>query len=215
MLCYCSLEVFLFSVVMVFTEAFEYEDPPLLNRGVGSYLLASSCSDNWQKWGRSRGHQGWLETAGTRHTALLSTHVSSGCLDKEGWLQAPQLWPAPREQGNLAQVPFCWQTTFLHKQLLCCSTSIQAMGFVTGQVCLNLHLNSCPDPFSSPNLPIINSANAPPHIQMCVSLMGWSMLEWDRRLLAAECIKQVHMPICHPPPDLEAGFFWELPCAFN
>lgn len=41
--CYCSLEVFLFSVAMVFTEASEYEGSAQLNKGVGRYLLASSC----------------------------------------------------------------------------------------------------------------------------------------------------------------------------
>lgn len=39
---------------MVFIEAFEYEDPAQLNKGVGRFLLASSCGDNWQKGGCGR-----------------------------------------------------------------------------------------------------------------------------------------------------------------
>lgn len=56
------------------------------------------------------------------------------------------------------------------------------------EVSLNPHLSSCPGLPSSPSSPIINTVNAPPHIQVCVSpMLRRAQHPW---LMEAEYIKK-------------------------
>lgn len=111
---------------------------------------------------------------------------------RKGCLQAAQLWPAPREQGNLAQVLYCWQTASPHTHnFFAAALASKQWDLWQDNVSLNPHLNSRPGLFSSPNSPIVNTVNSTSRIQML-----WSRSTGSRSLNALNkymCQDPIHL----------------------
>lgn len=160
-----------------------------------------SCSDDWknvsatgdsQSWPEDIQHWGHSSAGLSVDLALLG--VIRTAWTRSGYPQAAQLWPDLREQDNLAQVLFCWQTIYLFQYWhqcngICYRTRWVYIPILTAvQVCSQVHIHPS----------ITNTANAPSHIQQWAWSMLWSMLERVGWLVEAEGIKQINAPVSHP-----------------